>query len=253
MTVALEFPANLAEDVAALLPPGHAAVPGSDAADEVVLRRAPTGLEIDVNGHAVFSGPDSDVALNAFDAQLRLLIATRAPDHVFVHAGCVAVDGRALVLPGRSFSGKSTLVAALLREGADYLSDEFAVLCPDGTVLAYPRPISLRATRSQPASEVDADRLGATVEPGPCPVAAVATITYLPTGTLQTEEVPAGAAALRLLEHTVPARERPAPALAAAARASSGAHCVAGTRGEAAQAAPVLLDLLTTRTTAGRG
>ncbi len=197
-----------------------------------------------MDGATTFSGPDSDVAVNAFDAQLRLAIATRAPDHVFVHAGCVAIDGRALLLPGRSFSGKSTLVAALLEAGADYLSDEFAVLCPDGRVLAYPRPIALRATRDRPAADVSADRLGASVEPGPCSVAAIATLTYVRGSDLVTEATPAGEAALRLLEHAVPARERPAPAMAAVARASSGARCVAGRRGEAAAAVPALLALL---------
>ena len=64
---------------------------------------------------------------------------------MFVHAGVVAVDGRALLLPGGSFTGKTTLVAALLRAGAQYGSDEYAVLDEAGLVLpAYPRPLSIR-------------------------------------------------------------------------------------------------------------
>src|SRR5262249_3170175 len=47
---------------------------------------------------------------------------------LFVHAGVVAWRGRAIMAPGRSMSGKSHLVAALVGCGATYYSDEFAVL-----------------------------------------------------------------------------------------------------------------------------
>ena len=44
------------------------------------------------------------------DAQIRLFVAAHARDRIFVHAGVVAREGRALVIPGESFSGKTTLV-----------------------------------------------------------------------------------------------------------------------------------------------
>ena len=50
-------------------------------------------------------------------------------------------------LPGHSFSGKSTLVAALVRAGAVYYSDEFAVLDPDGFVHPYAKALSLDVAR----------------------------------------------------------------------------------------------------------
>lgn len=61
-----------------------------------------------------------------------------------IHAGVVAVEGRALVLPGRTHSGKSTLVDELVRRGAVYFSDEYALIDPDGMVHPYPRPMLLR-------------------------------------------------------------------------------------------------------------
>src|SRR5262245_28191234 len=60
-----------------------------------------------------------------FERQLNLWIAENARDRVFVHAGAVGWKGRALLLPGRTFAGKSTLVAALVRAGATYYSDEY--------------------------------------------------------------------------------------------------------------------------------
>src|SRR5205085_1489540 len=64
--------------------------------------------------------------------------------HVFIHAGVVAWRGRAIILPGRTMTGKSTLVQALVAAGARYYSDEYAVLDGRGKVLPYPRRMSLR-------------------------------------------------------------------------------------------------------------
>jgi hypothetical protein len=41
-----------------------------------------------------------------------------------LHAGCVARQGRGVLLAGTSGSGKSTLTAALVRDGWDFLSDD---------------------------------------------------------------------------------------------------------------------------------
>lgn len=61
-----------------------------------------------------------------------------------IHAGVVALDGRAFVLPGKTHSGKSTLVAELVRRGAVYFSDEYALIDSEGLVHPYPRPMLLR-------------------------------------------------------------------------------------------------------------
>ena len=62
------------------------------------------------------------------ESSLHLNVALAAPRRIFVHAGVVAWKGRALLLPGSSGSGKSSLVAELVRAGATYYSDEYAVL-----------------------------------------------------------------------------------------------------------------------------
>ncbi|MEO6952338.1 MAG: hypothetical protein ABI321_11030 [Polyangia bacterium] len=87
---------------------------------------------------------------DALEGDLALHVAATCPDRVFIHAGVVAIDGRALLLPGRTFSGKSTLVAALVAAGATYYSDEYAVLDAAGRVAAYPRRMSLRRNTGAP-------------------------------------------------------------------------------------------------------
>ena len=106
-------------------------------------------------------------ATDAVLSDLELWIAEFARKRVFVHAGCVAVDGQAIVLPGRSMSGKSSLTAALVHAGADYYSDEYAVLDNQGLVRPYPRKPAIRPYQGVPAGRVDVEELGGRVGRGP--------------------------------------------------------------------------------------
>ena len=61
---------------------------------------------------------------------------------VGTHAGVVAIDGRAVLLSGRSGRGKSTLTLGLVRGGAEWLSDELALVAADDvTILPFPRAL----------------------------------------------------------------------------------------------------------------
>ena len=63
--------------------------------------------------------------LDVLEAHISLTVAARTSQWLFVHAGVVEWRGRAIVLPGRSFSGKTTLVAALVQiYSLEYLHDE---------------------------------------------------------------------------------------------------------------------------------
>jgi hypothetical protein len=174
--------------------------------------------------------------------ELELWVAEHAVDRIFVHAGVVAIGGRALLLPGRSTWGKTTLTAALLAAGAAYGSDEYAVLSPDGRVHPYPRPLEIRdgAVRNR----VPAARLGAATLAGPVPVAAVAHLRYQPGSGYQADSVSAGVAVLRLLDNTVCAQSRAAEALDALVAATQGIRAVAGCRGEATSAVPAIRALI---------
>jgi hypothetical protein len=69
----------------------------------------------------------------------------RARELFYVHAGVVTVDEKAIVIPGLSRAGKSTLVLALLLSGARYLSDELLVFDPQkGRALPFLRSLKLR-------------------------------------------------------------------------------------------------------------
>jgi hypothetical protein len=175
---------------------------------------------------------------------LELWVAEWARDWVFVHAGCVAVDGKAILLPGRSHAGKTTLTAALLRAGAEYLSDEYAVLDADGLVHPYPR--RLRVRQNGKWTRLAADELGARTVEGPRRLDLVARLRYDPSGAGWTA-LSRARGVLEVLDNTVCAQSRPQEAMDAVTAALAGVTVVAGTRGEADEAARDLIALLRDR------
>ncbi len=65
-------------------------------------------------------------------------------DRVLLHAAAAAVDGRGVVITGPMGAGKSTLVAALVRDGNAYLTDEVVAIEPGTWIVdPYPKPIAL--------------------------------------------------------------------------------------------------------------
>jgi hypothetical protein len=88
---------------------------------------------------------DKSRVMDTFNDWLRLTIAEFAVSKVFLHAGVVGWKGKAIVIPANSFKGKTTLIAELVKKGALYYSDEYAVLNKNGLVETFPRKLSLRS------------------------------------------------------------------------------------------------------------
>jgi len=186
---------------------------------------------------------DLDLVLDLLDSQLRLYVGANAPDAIFVHAGVVAHRGMAIVLPSRSFAGKTTLVAALLREGAVYYSDEFAVIDRDGLVHPYPKPLSVRNGGWEQVDHT-AETLGGVAGDKALPVAMVVITSYNPDARWEPRRLTGGAGAMALLANAVPARERPDEVMRAVSRAAKDAIVLEGDRSEADEVAPLLMEEL---------
>jgi hypothetical protein len=181
-----------------------------------------------------------EAALVGLGSIVRHHLAEHAPSHVFIHAGVVCAADRAIVIPGSSHSGKTTLVAELVRGGATYYSDEYAVVDSEGTIQPYAKPLSVRSANGV--------GLGALT---PVPPAQIATrpiraglivLTRYKTGAVWRPSVrTSGEGAFALLAHTVAVRLRPGPALAAVCRLSRDARVISGDRGEAKATGEALL------------
>src|ERR1700722_8830821 len=138
--------------------------------------------------------PDLIRALD--DAVIQRLTALHA-----VHAGAVLLGERALLLPGVTHAGKSSLVAELLRQGATYLSDEYALIDSEGHVHPYPRPLLLRNGSPEQSPWLPAE-CNARTGDGPVPVGWILSLEYLPESTWSVEAVCQSEALLILLRNT---------------------------------------------------
>ncbi|MFT5112462.1 MAG: hypothetical protein ACI8P9_001786 [Parasphingorhabdus sp.] len=62
-----------------------------------------------------------------------------------LHAGCVEKNGRAILIPGVSGAGKSSLCSWLTRRGYHYLTDELVSVCPGKSEIeAFTRPLNIK-------------------------------------------------------------------------------------------------------------
>ena len=160
-------------------------------------------------------------------------VAERAPDHLFVHAGVVGWEGRAIVMPGTSFAGKTTLVRAWLEAGATYYSDEFAVLDRAGRVHPFARPLAIRDDSTASTRRVPVAALGAETGTTPLPLGLVVVTSYRVGACWRPRRLTAARTLLALMRHTVAARGSPQHSMPILKQAVSGGSSLAGLRGEA--------------------
>jgi hypothetical protein len=184
---------------------------------------------------------DLDQIFDAFESDLHLNVAEMAQRRVFIHAGVVGWKGKAILMPGRSLSGKTTLVTELLKAGAAFYSDEYAVLDLQGRVHPYPRPLSIRESGSVRQTRRTPEALGAVVGARPLPVGLVVVSNYKNGARWRPRSLSPGLGALALLDNTVSIRREPGKALPALTRAISGAPILTGVRGEAKETVDLIL------------
>jgi hypothetical protein len=178
---------------------------------------------------------DLGEAFATLESEIRQGVAADTRERVFVHAGVVGWSGRAIIIPGRSRSGKTTLVAELVKAGAEYYSDEFAVLDSEGRVHPFPKLLSVRGEGGcdRHARRQSAEELGGVCGRRPLTVGQVILTEYDAGAEWRPAELSPGQAVLEMISHTVPARIRPEDSLAALERAVSDAVVLRGNRGEA--------------------
>ena len=178
--------------------------------------------------------------LKRLESDLHFTVASHARASLFVHAGVVGWRGRAIVLPGRSMSGKSSLVAALLRAGAAYYSDEYAVIDGKGRIHPYAKPIGLRAPGGG-TRQIAPGSIGCKVGTRPLHPALIVSTRYSRGQRFEPEERSPSRALMVLIANTIVIRERPRFALDHLMPVVREARILEGVRGDADAAATWLL------------
>jgi len=180
----------------------------------------------------------------AFEANLRMTIALLSRHFVFIHAGVVGWKGRAVVMPGRTFTGKSTLVEAFVRAGAEYFSDEYAVLDRNGRVHPFAKPVSVRMPVTFEQELRTITEIGGRTAERPMKVGAILVTRYREGAKSHFRNASPGRGVLDLVVNAVAARWAPSRVLRATRNACAGAIVLRGSRGEARETVERLLAIL---------
>jgi hypothetical protein len=165
---------------------------------------------------------------------------------LFVHAGVVAWKDWAILLPGRTLAGKTHLVAELVRAGAAYFSDEYAVLDEDGWVHPFAKPLSMRPSLTAAQKETPVEEIGGAPSREPLPVGLVVMSQFREGARWRPKRLTAGQGVLEMLDNTVSARQSPDRAIDILGRVASGATVLKGKRGDAAAMTRSILDAVET-------
>ncbi|RSL16172.1 hypothetical protein EDE15_1683 [Edaphobacter aggregans] len=160
-----------------------------------------------------------------------------------VHAGAVLWGERVLLLPGVTHSGKSSLVAELLRRGATYFSDEYALIDSEGRVHPYPRPLLLRNGCPEQFPVLPGE-CNASIGDAPAPVGWVLALEYRPECTWSVAAMPQSEGLLTLLRNTPHVLAESPDLVRVFQHAVAGATCYAGCRTDVADAAGQILRLI---------
>lgn len=237
---------SLAPALRARLPPG-ARLEAPGRSDRVITLRANGGegrppYEVVSEGRIFWGGAELPQALGAYEGALRKALALHARRRLFVHAGVVAWRGGAIVLPGPSMAGKTRLVAQLVMAGADYLSDECAVLDERGLVHPFAKPLSIRDPQGR-QSDVRVESLGGRAARSPLPVRLVLLTRFRDGSKWKPRRLAAGVGALEIMRHAVAARLRPELALSVLGAVALSAPVFKSLRPDAERVADQILAL----------
>jgi ABC-type thiamine transport system ATPase subunit len=128
----------------------EACVVGDNAGEAHVftLRRhetpEPASVSLDRDGRSILRQVPPDLAIARLVWEVNRGVVDEARNKLLLHAAAAERDGRVVLIAGPEGSGKSTLVAALVRSGLRYMTDEtVAVEVPGATIEPYPKPIAL--------------------------------------------------------------------------------------------------------------
>lgn len=201
------------------------------------------GFFVEHNGELATCGDIERGVFKYFDSYVRVRVGEYCPNRVFVHSGVVGINGKALLIPGNSFSGKSTLVLELVKLGAEYFSDEFAILDEQGNVHPYARPINMRTDdgKYRPYT-VDVGNAGSqTVK---LPVGAVLFTNYKEGSAFRPKILSPAEGIMTITPFTLPIRINPAYTIRVLQQVMNSALIVRSKRTHAPRFAQILLQYL---------
>lgn len=200
-------------------------------------------VEFDIDG--VTSGEfGRDRGFDRFlNAAIRAHIGAMSKSWVFLHAGVVEWKGKAIILPGQSHRGKTTLVSELIRLGAGYMSDEYAIMDNSGLVHPFERKLGVRFDPNEGPIPVDPAEFGGTRSTKPVEAGLVVFTGFVPNAEWNPERITLGNGILQSVPEVIPFTFNTEFVLKVLNTTFKRAIIVRSDRGEARDTAPRILDL----------
>ncbi len=209
----------------------------------IVKRTKKNKFSLYKGDESIISDSEEDMMFDRLDSQIRITIAEFAVGNVFVHSGVVAIDGKAIMIPASSFKGKTTLVAELVKNGATYYSDEYAVLDEEGLVHPFAKDLSMRTPDGGGKQiETPVETFGGFAGKSAIPVGMVFVMEFQKYARWKPEILSRGQGVLEIISHTVPIRNDPAFSLTVLNKVVDNAIIVKSKRGEVSRFAKTLIN-----------
>ena len=131
-----------------------------------------------------------------------------------------------------------------MRAGAEYFSDEFAVLDRSGRVHPFAKPISLHRSAPSKNESLTVEAIGGRTAEKRARVGMILATRYQRGARSRFREVSPGQGVLELMRNAYAARSAPSQVLRASRNACTGAILLRGLRGEAQQVVELLARVL---------
>lgn len=104
-------------------------------------------LRLRVVDRRAYEGPSEEMAVACLLDEAMFHLADRGREGLILHAGCVAGAEGAVLLPGGSGTGKTTLTSWLVSQGWRYLTDELVFIPTRSSVAeGLARPLNVKDT-----------------------------------------------------------------------------------------------------------
>lgn len=197
------------------------------------------------NGELERENTDLGHILKFLEKEIKLTVAEFAVSKVFIHAGAVSYKNRGIIFPAKSFQGKTTLTAELVKAGATYYSDDCAVLDENAMLHPFPKTLSMRGIIDDfLQKEFPVEHFGGKAGVHPVEVKLIVLTEFEKGFRWSPELLSPGKAIMEIIQHTVPIRFNPKFSLDVLHKLVNRAIITKSKRGEAKLFTASLLKLI---------
>lgn len=230
-----------------LIPTGFSEIDFSEAKFVFSIRWGSKGKKILVykNDEEIQRFDIKDWKIDLVESHIRMTVAEFAEDFVFLHAGAVCYKDKAIVIPARSYSGKTTLVAELAGRGLEYYSDEYAVIDKNGFLHPYPKQLSMRGIIDEHQQlDIDVEEYGGVKGTKPIKIGLILVSKFKKGAKFKPQILSAGEGIIESISNSVSIRQNPEFVLKVLGKVVNQAKVVKTNRTEAKRFADRFLTFL---------